>query len=129
MAGSFSGVSGTLTTTVPFYENLAKRPLLPLYAHFLSVTFTFFSNTPSPNFRRRHVRARKGAGGGAELAPDQMFAEGSRISDVIEEGAVERGRESRLARATRSGFAHAIKNLDTWLMRSDCFPVALSANL
>ena len=74
------------------------------------------------------MRARKGAGGGGAELADQI-AEGSRISDVIEEGAVERGRESRLARATRSGFAHAIKNLDTWLMRSDCFPVALSANL
>ena len=27
---------------LPFYENLAKWPLLPLYAHILSVSFTAF---------------------------------------------------------------------------------------
>ena len=35
-----------------------------------------------------------------------------RISDVKEEGAVERGRENRLARATKSSFDHAVKSFN-----------------
>ena len=34
------------------------------------------------------------------------------ISDVKEEGAVERGRENRLARATKSSFDHAVKSFN-----------------
>ena len=35
-----------------------------------------------------------------------------RISDVKEEGAVKRGRENRLARATKSSFDHAVKSFN-----------------
>ena len=49
----------------------------------------------------------RGRGGGkiAEIAERAA-------SDVKEEGAVERGRENRLARATKSSFDHAVKSFN-----------------
>ena len=44
---------------LPFYENLVKWQLLPLYAHILSVTFTVLPQTHNRE-RRAQPRARRG---------------------------------------------------------------------
>ena len=52
-----------------------------------------------------------------------------RISDVKEEGAVKRGRENRLARATKSSFDHAVKSFNMVDAFGLLFPVVLSMTL
>ena len=78
----------------------------------------FYSNSPIFHRLARVRESTKGAGGGAEKSPNSP--NGPRISDhrtrVKEEGAVERGRENRLARATKSltksSFDHAVKSFN-----------------
>ena len=99
---------------LPFYENLAKRQLLPFYAHSLLPPFTllrpfghFYRLTQHTNFSSACCACEKG-GAGAEKSPKSPNGP----VDVKEEGAVERGRENRLARATKSSFDHAVKSFN-----------------
>ena len=115
---------------LPFYENLAKRQLLPFYAHSLLPPFTllrpfghFYRLTQHTNFSSACCACeRKGARG----RKNRRNPRTGRISDVQEEGAVERGRENRLARATKSSFDLAVKSFNmvyAILVQLDTFTV------
>ena len=105
---------------LPFYENLAKRLLLPIP---VSVTFTVLLKHTIFFIDDLRVRER-----GRGRRKNRRNRRTGRISDVKEEGAVERGRENRLARATKSSFDHAVKSFNM----VDAFgllPVVLSMTL
>ena len=70
-----------------------------------TVLLTLYSNTPIAILHRRAACEKGGGGGGGKIAE---IAERAAFGRLRGRGAVERGRENRLARATKSGFAHAV---------------------
>ena len=102
----------------PFYENLAKRQLLPFYAHFVGHFYRF---TQTHQFFIGVLRVREKGRGGEKIAE---IAERD-VKEVVLLNAAEKivsQGQPRVALTTPS-------RASTWLMRSDCFPVALSMTL